>query len=175
MKRLALVALAVMFLFSSPVLAAEAEKEQFSLTSPAFADGKIMPGKYRYYAENRSPVLAWKNAPEGTKSFMITCIDYDARRVAYRPWLHWEIYNIPASYAGLPEGVPKGKAWQDGIAQSRNDAGDYGWSGPYPPDGDHRYDFVIYALDVPTLQSTKADYIKQHTLATAKLVGVSGR
>lgn len=175
-KRLLLVVLGLILALSSVSFAAApapSAKETFVLVSVSFEDGKRMPDKYKYHTENKSPALKWRNAPAGTKSFLITCIDNDAALVTGKPWLHWQIYNIPATYGSLPEGIAQGKAWKDGIIQSKNDAGDYGWSGPYTAKEDHVYEIVIYALDVAAPLSTDQDYIKRHTLGTAKLVGVS--
>lgn len=80
---------------------------------------------------NRSPQLAWTDAPSGTCSFAITCIDSDApaalddvdqagRTVPYSlprtEFVHWLLVDIPASLSGLREGqdadglTPHGKA-----------------------------------------------------------------
>lgn len=176
MKRVLLVVLGLLLALSSVSFAAEppaSAKETFVLISASFEDGKRMPDKHKYHAANKSPALQWRGAPAGTKSFLITCVDNDAALVTGKPWLHWKIYNIPAAYGSLPEGVALGKAWKDGIVQAKNDAGDYGWSGPYEYQEDHAFVFVIYALDVGMPLSTDPAYIMRHTLGTAKLVGIS--
>ena len=72
------------------------------VTSPAFADEAAMPARFTQDGEKLSPPLAWKNAPEGTKSYAITMRD-----LAGRGGLgvdHWVIYGIPASVTGFAEG-----------------------------------------------------------------------
>ncbi len=177
MKRLLIIVLGLIAALSAVAYAAAPDaggQAAFTLTSTSFADGQRMPDKHNYQSGNKSPALQWRNAPAGTQSLLITCIDNEAALVTGKPWLHWQVYNIPATYRGLPEAVAQGKTWKDGIIQAKNDAGDYGWSGPYTGSADHRYEFVIYALDVAAPLSTDPAYINRHTLATAKLVGVAG-
>lgn len=149
--------LVIIFCLTGVAFAAEDKpagtQEQFILASPAFKDGQMMPFRYHNNGANKSPSLTWKNAPEGTSRFSITCIDYDPPANGY---VHWDISNIPAAYSELPEGVPSDKKWKDGIIQKTP------WIGPYPPNGVHRYHFVIEAKD-----------INGKTLATAKLIGRS--
>lgn len=127
--------------------------EAFVLTSPAFKNGGMMPYRFRYHADNKSPSLQWENVPVGTVSFSITCIDYDPPANGYT---HWDISNIPANYRELPEGIPSVKNWKDGVLQKTP------WIGPYPPNGVHSYHFEILAKDA-----------NRKTLAKAKLIGRS--
>ncbi len=102
---------------------------------------------------NLSPELSWKNAPEGTKSFVLTVYDPDAPTGS--GWWHWIVYDIPATAAGLPEGAGSGKApLPEGAMQGRTDFGTPGFGGACPPPGDkpHRYVFTLYALKVPKLE-----------------------
>ena len=75
--------------------------------SQDFNDGDKMPEKHvfngmGYQGENISPHLAWEAAPEGTKSFVVTCYDPDAPTGS--GWWHWLVANIPASTTSLPQG-----------------------------------------------------------------------
>lgn len=157
MKRKTNLLLMIMFLLTGSVFAAEGEpadnQQVFTLKSPEFKEGEMMPRHCRHYSGDRSPALQWSNAPAGTVSFSITCIDYDPPANGY---IHWDIRNIPSNYSELPAGVPNEKKWRDGITQERP------WIGPYPPNGVHHYHFVIEAKDA----TGKA-------LAKAKLVGLS--
>jgi phosphatidylethanolamine-binding protein (PEBP) family uncharacterized protein len=47
----------------------------FALESPAFRNGDRIPDKYARGGENLSPPLVWKDAPRGTKSFMLVVED----------------------------------------------------------------------------------------------------
>ena len=151
------------------------------LSSPAFAEGKPVPDKNARDHADLSPELSWSGAPEGTKSFALVCDDADAPRPT--PWVHWVYFDIPASAAGLPEGVAKDERPKTGGVQGRNDYGDVGWGGPQPPRGHgvHHYEFRLSALD--TLLnlppgSTKDEVEKAmrgHVLALAKTMGTYRR
>jgi Raf kinase inhibitor-like YbhB/YbcL family protein len=57
------------------------------LTSTSFAEGQPIPIEYAFglpdpethvaFAPNRNPQLAWTDVPEGTRSFVLICHDYD--------------------------------------------------------------------------------------------------
>ena len=92
-------------------------------------------------------------------------------------FVHWVIYNIPASSRGLPEAVPANGQLADGTLQGNNGAGKAGYTGPCPPSGTHRYFFKLYALDnVLSLSSGagKDQLLKAmqgHILAQGELMG----
>jgi len=113
------------------------------ITSPAFRDGEMIPKKFTCDGADVSPQLAWAGAPSGTKSFALICDDPDSPRAT---WVHWVIFNLPASLTGLEEDVSKAKELGSGARQGRNDFGRYGYGGPCPG-GLHRYFFKLYALD----------------------------
>ena len=71
-------------------------------------------------------------------------------------WVHWVLYNLPATNGELSEGA---KALPAGTKEGVNDWKRTGYGGPCPPIGRHRYFFKLYALDIvlPDLkQPTKA-------------------
>jgi Raf kinase inhibitor-like YbhB/YbcL family protein len=112
-----------------------------------FAFGK--PGSPMALSDNHSPHLAWKDAPEGTRSFVLSCIDTDvpsagddvnqAGRVvpADLPrveFAHWLMANIPAECTELSAGAcsdgitPRGKQEPFGPPGSVQGVNDYtGW------------------------------------------------
>ena len=45
----------------------------FSLSSPAFEQGNRIPTRHTCEGEDTSPFLQWSAAPEGTKSFALSC------------------------------------------------------------------------------------------------------
>jgi len=170
MRKIILIACLLIFSISNLCAAQEilsTSPAKFTLTSQLFKENGKIPSYCKYDKQNKSPSLSWENVPDGTKSYYIECIDLNV------PWTHWQIYNIPASYTSLPEGVRGTKKWKDGILQGMNSFGTTGWGGPQPPDGYHYYEFTIYALDVELLESDNSSYIKKHALGQAKLVGKS--
>ncbi|MFO7952177.1 MAG: YbhB/YbcL family Raf kinase inhibitor-like protein [Bacillota bacterium] len=117
---------------------------ELQLKSASFESLGVIPQKHTGEGENISPALKWSNAPEGTKSFALICHDPDAPLVSPGSYgfVHWVLYNIPASVTKLPEGT---REYTAGI----NDAQKEGYMGPMPPKGhgQHHYFFWILALD----------------------------
>lgn len=101
---------------------------------------------------NVSPELSWQNAPQGTKSFVVTVYDPDAPTGS--GWWHWVVWNIPADAKQLPRGAggPQGQL-PPGAVQGRTDFGAPGFGGACPPPGKpHRYVFTVYALKTDKLE-----------------------
>ncbi len=153
-----------------PILHAK-KTGKFTLKSPAFSDRERIPYKYARRGEDLSPPLIWENPPKGTKSYVLTVEDPDAPR---KTWVHWVIFNIPGDQTGLPEGIPNEKVLANGIQQARNDFWDFGYGGPDPPSGVHRYIFTLIALDVEKMDKLRRRIIKKHTLGKATLTGLYG-
>ena len=161
------------------------------LSSQAFSNGGAIPQKHTGEGSDTSPPLAWSGAPSGTKSFALICDDPDAPSAKHpgpQPWVHWVIYNIPASVGELPEGVARDAELQApvGARQGRNSwpSDNVGYLGPMPPPGSgpHRYFFKLYALDKElSLDAHRADKpallaeMKGHVLAEAEWMGTYER
>jgi len=118
--------------------------EQMKITSSAFEEGEMIPKKYTCDDVDISPPLKWSNVPEGAKTIALICDDPDA---PVGTWVHWVLYNLPASITELPENIPPEKTLSNGAKQGTSDFGRIGYGGPCPPGGTHRYYFKIYALD----------------------------
>jgi len=147
----------------------------FVLTSSAFAAGGRIPRLYTCEGRDVSPPLAWSGTPTGTKTLALTVVDPDAPDPAAprMTWVHWVVYDIPASTTALPAGGPL----PSGAREGRNDWKRTGWGGPCPPIGRHRYIFTLYALDValgdlrePTRAALDAA-MAGHVLERAELIG----
>jgi Raf kinase inhibitor-like YbhB/YbcL family protein len=149
-----------------------------SLTSPVFAHQGAIPKNYTCQGKDISPALTWKGLPEKTKSLALIVDDPDAPDPAApkRVYVHWVLYNIPATATGLQEAV-SASTLPRGTQQGKNDWGRTGYGGPCPPIGRHRYFHKLYALDtvLPDLkQPTKADLLKAmegHVLDSVELIG----
>ena len=143
-----------------------------TLTSSAFRDGQAISETYAQAGNNKSPPLAWRGAPDGTKSFVLVVEDHDA---PVGTVTHWIVYDVPADSDGLLEGLDN-----DQVAQGRNDMGHSRYDGPKPPKGHgpHRYHFRLSALGIASLglsDKPEPNAVKKaargHVLAEAELVG----
>jgi Raf kinase inhibitor-like YbhB/YbcL family protein len=166
--------------FAAHLIAAEpTAKERMQLSSSAFSEGEAIPAKYTCDDKNVSPPLKWSGAPASTKALALIVDDPDAPAGT---WVHWVLYDLPASGTGLAEDVPKSQYVAVGARQGVNDFGHLGYGGPCPPHGKpHRYYFKLYALDAPLglkPGATKKDIegaMNKHVLAQALLMGTYKR
>jgi len=152
---------------------------KLQLASTAFANGQPIPRRHTSDDLNLSPALQWSGLPPAAKSLALICDDPDAPAGA---WVHWVVYNLPVTTAGLSEGVPKSPELANGAKQGVNDFKAIGYGGPAPPPGlPHRYFFKLYALDTkPDLKPglAKKDLLQAmdgHVLAEGQLIGTYQR
>jgi len=149
-----------------------------TLTSSAFKQQAEIPSKYTCEGQDISPPLSWSGVPGGTKSLVLIVDDPDAPdpKAPRMTWVHWVLYNLPPSSAGLSEAVAA-KDLPQGTREGLSDWKRTGYGGPCPPIGRHRYFHKLYALDtvLPDLgKPTKADVEKAmqgHVLASVELIG----
>ena len=149
-----------------------------TITSPSFLHDGVIPGRHTCDGQNISPTLAWHGVPPETKSLILIVDDPDAPDPAAprMTWVHWVLYNIPASAKGLPEGVAAANL-PAGTLQELNDWQHTGYGGPCPPIGSHRYFHKLLALNavLPDLNlPTKAELEKAmqgHVIARSELIG----
>ena len=145
-----------------------------TITSTAFTEGSMIPRDYTCDGEDISPTLTWSGVPDGTKSLALICDDPDA---PMGTWVHWVLFNIPAHIMELPDKTLPEKIIQNGAKHGMNDFRKFGYGGPCPPGGTHRYYFKLYALDTEiNLEAgiTKAQLLKSmegHILAEGQLMG----
>ena len=129
------------------------------LWSPAWSNGEPLPERFAagrladdgsvQFADNLSPPLAWGDLPEGTRSLVLVCHDFDApsraddvnqagREVPVDlprvDFFHWLLVDLAPDCSGFDEGqwsrgfTPRGKpgpAAAGGARQGLND--DTGW------------------------------------------------
>jgi len=149
------------------------------LSSPDFTSGGTIPKQFTCDGADTSPALEWGDPPQGTQSFALIVDDPDA---PVGTWVHWVLFNLPASARSLGQNVPKKEELPDGSRQGRNDFGTTGYGGPCPPAGTpHRYFFKLYALDAKLglkAGATKKDVERAqqgHVLAQGEWMGRYGR
>lgn len=161
------------------------------LTSNAFQNGRTIPKRHTGEGGDVSPQLAWSGLPAGTKELALICDDPDApsRKNPFAdPWVHWVLYNLPATLTSLPEGINRAAQLTApaGAKQGLNSwpQDNVGYLGPMPPNGSgpHRYYFKLYALDAPIHlppdKATKTALLaamQGHILAELQLMGTYER
>jgi len=152
------------------------ERPAMKITSTAFAHNGAIPPKYTCEGSDVSPPLTWSGVPPNAKSLVLIVDDPDAPDPAApkMTWVHWVLYNIPASASALAEAV---QSLPQGTLEGLNDWKRTGYGGPCPPIGRHRYFHKLYALDatLPDLQKPdKAKLegaMKKHVVGQTELIG----
>src|SRR5512146_2466030 len=153
-----------------------------ALTSPDFLPGGEIPALFTCEGRDLSPALDWTDVPETAKSLVLIVDDPDAPdpKAPRTTWVHWVLYDIPASAAALPKAAG-GNSLPLGTREGLNDWKRTGYGGPCPPIGRHRYFHKLYALDAPLGNlghPTKAALeraMRGHILEQAELVGTYQR
>ncbi|NJQ05939.1 YbhB/YbcL family Raf kinase inhibitor-like protein [Streptomyces lonarensis] len=154
--------------------------ESFTLISDDVLDGMAIKDDQVKAKGDTSPHLRWAGAPEGTKSYAVTCFDPDAPTGS--GYWHWSAFDIPAGVTELQRnaGAPGHGGMPSGSVQVRNDGGSHGFEGAAPPpgDGEHRYVFTVYAVDTEHLgldrDATPAQVgfmLRFHAIGRAQLIG----
>ncbi len=169
--------LCVLWLAWCPLRAA-AGGSAMELKIPSFQDGRV-PVEHTCDGADRSPQMSWTAPPEGTKSLVLLVTDPDAPAGT---WVHWVLYNMPATGRALAAGQSPRAQLADGSRQGRNDFGRIGYGGPCPPKGiAHRYFFDLYALDAMLTVgpgATRAQIetaMRRHVLGHAQAMARYGR
>ena len=150
---------------------------QLSITSTAFEQNARIPSKYTCDGDRSvSPPLVFAGVPEGAKSLALIMDDPDVPKVLHADGVfdHWVLFNIPPTMHEIAEGGSIGTAGANG-------GGKNAYTGPCPPPqyepSEHRYVFVLYALDSElSLKdgATKQEVLKAmegHIIQQAELIG----
>ena len=149
-----------------------------TLTSAAFQHEGEIPSRYTCEGDDISPALSWVEVPAGAASLALVMDDPDAPdpKAPKMTWVHWVLYNIPASATGFKEGISP-QDLPSGTFEGLNDWKRTGWGGPCPPKGRHRYFFKLYALDtvLPDLHHPTKSKLETsmdgHVVAKTELIG----
>jgi len=135
----------------NPAVGDVEQRGDLRLSSPAFEDGGPIPEEYGRDARNVNPPLSVGGVPGGAETLTLIVDDPDAVEPAGEVWLHWLVWNVPASRTEIPEGWAPEEA-----VEGRNDFGGRGYGGPDPPDGRHTYRFKLYAVETSLDRSASA-------------------
>ncbi|MEO3407579.1 YbhB/YbcL family Raf kinase inhibitor-like protein [Mucilaginibacter sp. CAU 1740] len=139
-----------------------------NVSSSAFIEGGMIPAKYSCEGSQASPPLNFKGIPANAKSLAIIVHDPDAPKAG--GVTHWVVWNIPVA-SQISENFKGG-------VQGQNSDQQPGYMGMCPPDGTHRYNFFVYALDSQLSLDKSADQaalekaMKGHILAEGVLTGL---
>jgi len=117
----------------------QSDAGELTLASPDFENGGVIPKRFTRYGENRQPPLLFANVPPEAASLAVMVEDPDAPKGTFT---HWIVFNLDPKLSGVVE-----NSSLEGAQQGLNDAGRIGYTGPFPPSGEHRYFFRLYALD----------------------------
>jgi Raf kinase inhibitor-like YbhB/YbcL family protein len=144
-----------------------AAKATLKVGSPEFEHEGHIPAKYTCQGKNINPPLTITGLPKETISLAIIMDDPDAPGGVFD---HWVIWNIRPTGLINENSLP-GKT-------GRNSRDEYGYTGPCPPSGTHRYFFKVYALDTLLELDDDADKkmveqaLHDHVIAYGELMGL---
>lgn len=161
------------------------EVAALEVRSPDFDEGAPLPDWARAHGaggRDLSPELRWLGAPPETQSYVVRVFDPDAPTMS--GFWHWAVYDLPASVDRLPRGAgtPSSGLLPPGAITVANELGDEEYTGAAPPPGhgEHRYFFVVSALDVARLElppgitpAALGFMLRPHELARGVTVGTS--
>ena len=159
--------------------------DTIAVTSSIFDHHGTVPEENSAYGDNTSIDLSWSNLPAGTVQLAMICDDPKVVEIGMmpEPFVHWVVYNIPASASGLPPGMPADAqvslAGLEGTINGLNGTRRSGYFGHRPPANGqlHAYHFRVYALDsdlgleAGLNKAQLLEAIDGHVLATGMLMG----
>ncbi|MGH6985287.1 MAG: YbhB/YbcL family Raf kinase inhibitor-like protein [Caulobacteraceae bacterium] len=161
------------------VISALSKAAPMKLSCPAIGAGGKLAAKYSASGDNISPPMSWQPV-KVAKDYAVIVEDPDSHGAT--PFVHWLIWNIPASRRSLPPGLADAQRLGDpkGAIQGANGRGRPGWTGPSPPAGDppHHYHFEVFALRAPLAipadspVASVAAALKGDVLAASQCVGI---
>jgi hypothetical protein len=148
-----------------------------NVSSPAFLGGGAIPVQYTCDGAARAPTLTLSGVPANAQSVAILVDEPDAKD---GPFTHMLVTNLPPDQTTIDLGA----ALPADASVTRNDSGTLGYLAPCPEDGEHRYHYRVYALDLKVRRApatravTRASFlrgIQGHVLAEGELVGTYER
>lgn len=143
---------------------APAEPAPLALHLEAFKEGGVIPDRYTCLGANDSPAMSWSGVPAEAQALMLIVYDADAGTDLGAGnelgFLHWMVYDLPATATGLPLAATGDGGLLAGGIETANDfsgaaGGRFpggaairgsGYDGPCPP-AQHTYVFRLLALN----------------------------
>lgn len=129
----------VAFFFSSFVWA------EVSIQVYGINNGKIgsIHACSRLGGKDQSPEIVITTIPKNAKFLTIIVDDPDARPVAGKTWVHWNVFNIPVTGSTMTFAAGSKPSGTVG----KNSAGSSRYQGMCPPNGRHTYRFAVFTQD----------------------------
>ena len=122
--------------------------QTLTLTTTAWPDGGMIPLRYSQAGPEISPAIQWSTPPAGTASFVLAFYDADTLVPnSTDGLLHWMLWNIPGTAAGVAQGRPDGFELPDGTRQISASGSRYRGPGASATGPVHHYVMELYALD----------------------------
>ena len=131
--------------------------ETLPLSSPAFADGAVIPAEHtakRAGGSETSPPLSWSAVPAGTAELLLVAEDADAP--TGKPLVHL-LALVEPTVTSLDAGALSPDAAAVGVRLLKSSLG-RGYLGPAPikGHGPHHYVFQLFALAAPAVPAGAA-------------------
>ena len=145
------------------------ERNGFKLSSPAFDNGGELDPSFTAYEEDAvAPPLEWTAPPPGAMELVLIVEDADSDNAA----CHWLVWGLAGQRGKLLEGETPPRVGKNGRGNSE-------WLLPSPSgtDGEHRYVFQLFAVDLPitlmpgATREALVDAIEGHVVAVSILTG----
>ncbi len=145
--------------------------QDLAISSSALTEGGEVPTRFTCDGDEVSPPLSWSGGT--AKRWALVVDDPDAPGGTFT---HWVVVDIPVGTTSVAAGqVPTG-----GV-ELANSSGGTSYAGPCPPDGEHHYRFMVYALDAATGLAEDATLeeglsaIGDHGISRGRLTAVYAR
>jgi Raf kinase inhibitor-like YbhB/YbcL family protein len=144
----------------------------FALTAKGFVEGADIPAVHECTscktmgAMNFSPELSWTAGPKGTMSYAIVMRDLSFMN----GFVHWVIWDIPASQLSLPQDVDKGANPAD-VPGAKQAQGDY--LGPCSCNSKNTYQWKVHAIPTATLSGIQAGATKANAAAAVEAASIA--
>lgn len=148
---------------------------EMTVTSAAFAEGEPIPVEFTCDGADRSPPLAFQNAPQNASAIALVMSDPDAPGGTF---VHWAFWDLPVEVRTVASGADVAAL---GGTEGANDAGETRYVGPCPPSGTHTYVFRAHAqteslgLDRGAAPEDVAAALEGRVAATAEIIGTYSR
>ena len=162
------------------------------IKSKDFKNNEVIPKVHALLYGNKSQELAISDIPSNAETLAIIMDDPDAKKVPKKMggqgkvWTHLTMWNIVPFGADLPEHpftIPgdfhdkRSRLMFNDVTEGITSFGGIGYGGPAPPDKEHTYRFIVFALNTRldlNQKATKDDLIKAmkgHILGREILLG----